>query len=618
MDRGVDPLKPMENNQAQASQPRASMCEDAMRRQAFAIFLLLAAPAGSVTPLAGPQLPGASGPEFQVSSSFPPRYSYYYRFGPAADLADTGDFIVVWATWQGGGLGAIVGRAFDSSGNPRAGEFELGDGAIFHYFPESPDVAAGAGQFVAVWTNYDSVIGGAVAYAVRAQRFNLRGQPEGPLLDLSPAGAPFYGEVAVEPGGDFIVVWESDIVARGRRFDSAGSPSWPEKSMGLGGQIPPDPDVAVDALGNFTVVWSRHTTTEPRAILARRFDSAGTLVDPTFAVSQFQSGLQRQPAIAARPDGGFVAVWRSIGQDGSQTGVFGRTFDGDLQPIGGEFLLNITTAAFQEKPDVGADDRGNFIAVWNSGTMYGRADRVMGQRFDAAGSRVGGEFQINEIFTTGQRLPTIGMRGDGEFLVTWYSTQSACCTGGTSVRARRFCATPNVSAPSSVSVCEGDSVDFDVLATGREPFSHQWRRDALPLFDDGRISGALTSSLSIDSAELYDAGLYDCLVTDACANPQSLVTTPAQLSIEQQPGQVTDLTIHVMDSGTLLRFTWAPAGVGAADYVVRADTAPGGSFSAVAGTMASPSTSLILPMPAGTQFYLVAGRNPTCGEGPLR
>ncbi len=587
-----------------------------MRRNALAWLLIPAAAAGLPPAPAASDIPGAAGPEFQVSQLFPPRYSYYYRFGPAADLADTGDFLVVWATGQGGGLGAMAGRAFDPGGSPYADELMLADGALFHYFPESPDVAAGAGRFVAVWSNYDEVEGGAVTYAVTAQRFDLRGQLEGPLLKLSPGLAEFYGEVAVEPGGDFIVVWESGFAARGRRFDSSGSPSWPERTMGLGGQIPPDPDIAVDALGNFTVVWSHGTTAEPRTIRGQRFDSSGALLNPTFTVSEYPSGSQSQPAIAARPDGGFVAVWRSNGQDGSGTGVFGRTFDGALQPTAGEFLVNTTTASFQDKPDVGADERGNFVMVWQSGTSYGRADRVMGQRFDAAGSTVGGEFQINDAFTMGQRLSAIGMRDDGEFVVTWFSTRSDG-SGNSSVRLRRFCATPNVSVPAGLSVCEGDAAGFDVLATGREPFSHKWRKDALLLFDDGRISGALTASLGISPVQLSDAGLYDCLVTDACPGPQSLVSPAARLEVAPRPAEVGDLTALPEAGGSMLRFTWTAAG-GASDYVVRSDAAPGGGFTEVIGVSADPAGGLAVPMPGETRFFLVAARNPTCGEGPLR
>ncbi len=593
----------------------ASPNGEEMRPVAFSCFLLAAVPAVPSTLLAGPDLPGTSGPEFQVSSSFPPRYSYYFMFGPAADLADTGEFVVVWATYQGGYLGAVAGRAFDSSGSPLAGEFDLGDGSVFHYWPESPDVVAGNGEFVVVWSSREQEDYDSEGYSIKGQRFDLQGNLSGPRLKLTPAIGEFNGEIGVSSDGSFVLVWDDLRFARARRFDAAGVPSWPTQTVAQGDDRYPDPDVVVDPLGSFTVVWSHRDTAGPDGIFGRRFDSSGGLLNPTFAVSEYPSGYQGQPALAARPDGGFVAVWASI-QDGSSNGVFGRLFDGALQPISGEFLVNTTTSGNQKQPDVGSDDRGNFVVVWDSGPAIGGGDLVMGQRFDPAGNRVGGEFQIDGDITTGQRLPSIGMRGDGEFIVTWFSTSSPDSTRN-SVRARRFCSTPNVSAPASLGVCEGESVQFAVQATGREPFSHQWRKDGLSLFDDGRISGSSSSGLSIASAEPADAGSYDCVVTDACEGPQSLVSTPAQLSVEPRPAEVAELTVTAEGGGSILTLTWTAAG-NATDYVVRSDTMPGGIFADLVGTTAGPDTDLSVPMPPGTLFFLVAGHNPACGEGPLR
>jgi hypothetical protein len=46
---------------------------------------------------------------------------------------------------------------------------------------------------------------------------------------------------------------------------------------------------------------------------------------------------------------------------------------------------------------------------------------VYGQKFDSAGQKVGGEFQINQETNDTQRYPEIAMRPNGDFVVTWIS-----------------------------------------------------------------------------------------------------------------------------------------------------------------------------------------------------
>ena len=584
-----------------------------MRRLLLSAFILVAAPIGLSSSLADPNVPGASGPEFQVSSLFMPHYSYAYPFGPGADMADSGDFLVVWAVLGAGGLGEMGGRAFDAAGTPRGSDFSLGAGNLFYYRPESPDVSAADGQFIAVWTSYDGTFGS--SYEVKAQRFDLQGNLDGQQIRVTPSSFGYDAEVAAEPGGDFIVVWDiSSASVSMRRYESVGVPSWPQQGFPASPIAPPDPDVAVDTLGNFTVIWSQNELSGPMGIRGKRFDSAGTPLGTTFQVSQFATGSQRHPAIASMPDGGFVAVWTSFGQDGSLAGVIGRVFDGNAQPLGAEFQVNTTTAGSQQRPDVSADDRGNFMVVWQSGSHFKRGDLVRARQFNRSGMPLGAEFQINQTFSTGQQLPTVAMRDDGESLVTWFSNQS---TGASAIRAIRLCAVPNVNGPQDLAVCAGGTATLSLTATGRQPFSYHWRKGGAQLQDDGRISGSASPTLVISSAQPADADVYRCEVLDTCATPQAVLSDAARLTIEPPLPEVTDLTLRLENGNATLTFSWG-ATVGASDYVVRSDVAPNGGFTVVAGTATDPAGGLSVPATMDTEYFLVAARNPTCGEGPIR
>ena len=53
------------------------------------------------------------------------------------------------------------------------------------------------------------------------------------------------------------------------------------------------------------------------------------------------------------------------------------------------------------------------------------------------------------------------------------------------------------------------------------------------------------------------------------------------------------------------------------DYVVFEDTAPDGGFSTETGTAMSGMDGLAVPVPPGDiVYFLVAGRNSSCGVGP--
>jgi hypothetical protein len=66
-------------------------------------------------------------------------------------------------------------------------------------------------------------------------------------------------------------------------------------------------------------------------------------------------------------------------------------------------------------------------------------------------------------------------------------------------------------------------------ARGVGTLSYQWRRDGVPLTDGGSISGAQTSTLTIDPVAFADMAVYDVLVTDDCGSAGS---NAAFLSVE--------------------------------------------------------------------------------------
>ena len=79
------------------------------------------------------------------------------------------------------------------------------------------------------------------------------------------------------------------------------------------------------------------------------------------------------------------------------------------------------------------------------------------------------------------------------------------------------------SQPVSQTVAVGSSVTLSLTAAGADPLTYQWRFNGANLSNDGRISGASTSSLTISSIYLADRGEYTVVLTNVYGSVTSSV-----------------------------------------------------------------------------------------------
>ena len=150
----------------------------------------------------------------------------------------------------------------------------------------------------------------------------------------------------------------------------------------------------------------------------------GQAAGDEFQVNTFTFGHQQTVhfgghLIAADASGSFVVAWVGDSQDGSGVGVFGQRYDSAGTPLGGGFQINTATTAAQVTPTVASDAAGDFVVVWSS--FVGDEDQygIVGQRYDGAGGPLGGEFRVNTIATHSQRFPSLGSDANGNFVAVW-------------------------------------------------------------------------------------------------------------------------------------------------------------------------------------------------------
>jgi hypothetical protein len=140
-----------------------------------------------------------------------------------------------------------------------------------------------------------------------------------------------------------------------------------------------------------------------------------------FVVNTYTYSYQRRTDVAAKPDGGFIVVWRSSQWQPSdyEFAVLGQRFDAQGGRQGGEFLVNSLTSSVQDRPSIAVAGDGSFVVVWESYPGY---YHMAAQRFSSTGAPVGGEFKVNSSIGLTYYTSSVSMSTDGSFVVAWTHT----------------------------------------------------------------------------------------------------------------------------------------------------------------------------------------------------
>jgi hypothetical protein len=327
-----------------------------------------------------------------------------------------------------------------------------------------------AGNFVVVWADEDGYGHG--------RRFSPEGVALTPEFPLGRSG-----RVASDAAGNFVLLSAVDDGDYGgvaaRRFDTQGSPLGPEflvHSSTAGNQF--FGSVAMGPTGAFVVVWNSTPTTGARGIFARLFDAAGVAQGPEFRVNSDTAAdyYEGGPRVTRDATGRFTVVWSNhyYGTD-SFGAVVGQRFEAAGVRLGPQFLVNTYTTYIQSGPTAASDPAGNVVVVWNSEGQDGDWEGTFGQRFDASGARLGPEFPVNTYTTQYQVLPTAAVAPDGSFLVAFRQANFGP-SPEMDVRARRFTASGVPEGPDFLvnTYTPGYQGDALVAATGAGAFVVAW------------------------------------------------------------------------------------------------------------------------------------------------
>lgn len=291
--------------------------------------------------------------------------------------------------WQGGpqGFQHIYARFLSPSNNWLTGDVLVNSST--NYSQSSPVIATLLnGNVVAAYSSMNQAAPGSMQ-DVYYQMFAPNGGKIGsetlvnqftPNNQRSPA-------IAALANGGFAIAWVSeqerwtdasngvpsvDIYAR--VFNGDGTPSavnsGGEFLVNVSSNVCAYPALAASPDGGFMATWMEKDLVVRNNgwdIYARRFSSLGVGGNVTTANTQLY-GDQYSPKIQSIGTN-YLDVWTSMGQDGSREGVYGRYLNDDGTTVGNiEFLVNTTTVGSQMQQAIGADGLGRFMVAW---TMLG-------------------------------------------------------------------------------------------------------------------------------------------------------------------------------------------------------------------------------------------------------
>ncbi len=269
-------------------------------------------------------------------------------------------------------------------------------------------------------------------------------------------------DVAMDDLGHFVVVWcdtrndYGDIYAQmytANAFPKTFSPFRVNDNTANVVQL--YPAVAMNGNGKFVVCWSEGDS----IIFAQRFDPDGTKLGINFRVNNQASWNRSAPDISMKADGSFIITWR----DNRNAGVgyiYARRFNSDGVPIGNDFRVNLDPIGEKNHiyPSLAILTDGKFVICYG---IQGIGNAVYGHLYNNDGTSLGDYFQVSDVGASfDSDLPSVAAHPNGGFSVVYTSNRN----GTYDIWARNYnnAGTP-LGASALVSDVAGDQ-DFPSLA----------------------------------------------------------------------------------------------------------------------------------------------------------
>ncbi len=355
-------------------------------------------------------------------------------------------------------------------------------------------------------------------------------------------------------------------------------------------------------------------------------------VNSTTGDDQTTDALTRgsQQAVALDAAGNFVVVWSSRDQDTDGYGVYARRFAWNGTPLSAEIQVSTTTAGDQNQARVVSDAAGNFVVVWSSNTGASAGGGIFMRRFSGNGNALTAEIGVNSFINGDQVNPVVAMnRSSGEFVVAW---QGAGSTDAAGISFRRYSATASALDTADVqanTINSGNEANPAVAMdnTGRFVIAYDVGNHLyFQRFDatggpqgartqvDNLLSNSSGAAVAMDAAGNFtlvyrDGGL---LAAGVWGRGYLADGSPRTNGFQVDNGDATSPSIAIAADGAFV-VTYQKTGTDGNDIYARpyaaAGTADGAAFAVNAYTVGEQASSSVAALSAGNFVVVWSGRN---------
>ncbi len=381
-------------------------------------------------------------------------------YGPQVAVDAAGEATVVWTRYNGSN--DVVQAAVKPAGEPWGQPATLSKAG---QEASEPQVAVdAAGDATVVWRRFNGS-----NYIVQAA-VRPAGAPWGNSATLSEAGQNASDpHIAVDTAGDAIAVWTRYNGSNGvvqAAVKPAGEPWGTTTTVSEAGQEASEPQVAVDAAGDASAVWTRYNGFyggQGNYVVQDAVKPAGEPWGEPATLSEESQDEGLEPRLAVDAAGDATAVWKRF--------IYGccRLVQAAVKPVGEPWGTTTTLEAGGD-PRVGVDAAGDATAVWTG--YYGPGD-VVRAAVKPAGEPWGTTATISEdevLFG-----PEVTVNAAGEATAVWtryigfgyghFIVQAAQYSSSTAftIETLQKLSTESTYTSNELTGEVGDTVDYEVI-----------------------------------------------------------------------------------------------------------------------------------------------------------
>ncbi len=325
------------------------------------------------------------------------------------------------------GHSAIVGRAFDTLGNPTGGDVALNPlnnafGVPFNASQPAATALPIAGQNDGLAVAFTDNFNNGPDFDVYVVRTNASlSRLENPLLIDGSTSVTNDPSVTSFADGGLVVSYtiqnsttDWDVLAR---TVSASGVVGPVITLFNDTDRSDLSDLATLKNGNFVAVFESQflgSPTDLDTFFTIKTENGTNVVSPTTVTGAGSTATETNPHVAALANGGFVVTWTDSAGDlnGTSQGIRATVYDANGNVVTGDILVNqFNQAGTQLSNDVTALPDGGFAVMWED--VAAGVDRV--QRFDSAGNLLGIPTTVSNLATFDVNAATLA---DGRSIYT--------------------------------------------------------------------------------------------------------------------------------------------------------------------------------------------------------